>query len=85
MTQFLYSYTIDPKQNSYYNLLPLTNIVTKPGKSRCYDNDGEICRSNTLVTLGDTITYTTILTNSGNTNVTNITTDLIPDGCDVYN
>lgn len=35
----------------------------------------------TLVTLGDTITYTTILTNSGNTNATNITfTDLIQDG-----
>ena len=35
----------------------------------------------TLVTLGDTITYTTILTNSGNTNATDIAfIDLIPDG-----
>ena len=35
----------------------------------------------TLVTLGDTITYTTLLTNIGNTNATNITfTDLIPNG-----
>ncbi|HDR7795235.1 TPA: DUF11 domain-containing protein [Bacillus luti] len=74
----LYSYTVDP------NGIPVststsTNIVTNP----VLDAMLTVVKSvdQTLVTLGDTITYTTILTNNGNTNATTITfTDLIPDG-----
>lgn len=74
----LYSYTIDP------NGTPITtsitsNIVTNPVQDAMITMIKSV--DQTLVTLSDTITYTTILTNNGNTNATNITfTDLIPDG-----
>lgn len=74
----LYSYTVDPN-GAPATTSTSTNIVTNP----VLDAMITIIKSvdQTLVTLGDTITYTTILTNSGNTNATNITfTDLIPDG-----
>ncbi|MBE7118932.1 DUF11 domain-containing protein [Bacillus cereus] len=74
----LYSYTVDPN-GTPVTTSTSTNIVTNP----VLDAMLTIVKSvdQTLVTLGDTITYTTILTNNGNTNATNITfTDLIPDG-----
>ncbi|WP_212934571.1 DUF7507 domain-containing protein [Bacillus hominis] len=74
----LYSYTVDPN-GTPVTTSTSTNIVTNP----VLDAMITLVKSvdQTLVTLGDTITYTTILTNNGNTNATNITfTDLIPDG-----
>ncbi|MGH0430098.1 DUF7507 domain-containing protein [Bacillus hominis] len=74
----LYSYTVDPNRTPVTTSTS-TNIVTNP----VLDAMITLVKSvdQTLVTLGDTITYTTILTNNGNTNATNITfTDLIPDG-----
>ncbi|MCR9019237.1 cell surface protein, partial [Bacillus paranthracis] len=74
----LYSYTVDPT-GTPATTSTSTNIVT----TSVLDAMITMIKSvdQTLVTLGDTITYTTILTNSGNTNATNITfTDLIPDG-----
>jgi len=72
----LYSYTVDP---SGAPATTSTNIVTNPVLDAMITMAKSV--DQTLVTLGDTITYTTILTNSGNTNATNITfTDLIPDG-----
>ncbi|RAN71252.1 DUF11 domain-containing protein [Bacillus sp. SRB_331] len=74
----LYFYTVDP------SAVPVTtststNIVTNPVLDAMITMIKSV--DQTLVTLGDTITYTTLLTNSGNTNATNITfTDLIPDG-----
>ncbi|MDA2197298.1 MULTISPECIES: hypothetical protein, partial [unclassified Bacillus cereus group] len=56
-----------------------TNIVTNPVLDAMITMVKSV--DQTLVTLGDTITYTTLLTNTGNTNATNITfTDLIPNG-----
>ncbi|MGH1168780.1 cell surface protein, partial [Bacillus paranthracis] len=74
----LYSYTVDPNGTPITTSIS-TNIVTNPVLDAMITMVKSV--DQTLVTLGDTITYTTILTNSGNTNATNITfTDLIPDG-----
>ncbi|MGG1845873.1 DUF11 domain-containing protein [Bacillus wiedmannii] len=74
----LYSYTVDPT-GTPATTSTSTNIVTTPVLDAMITMIKSV--DQTLVTLGDTITYTTILTNSGNTNATNITfTDLIPDG-----
>lgn len=74
----LYSYAIDPN-GTPVTTSTSTNTVTNP----VLDAMITLVKSvdQTLVTLGDTITYTTFLKNNGNTNATNITfTDLIPDG-----
>ena len=74
----LYSYTVDPN-GAPATTSTSTNIVTTPVLDAMITMVKSV--DQTLVTLGDPITYTTILTNSGNTNATNITfTDLIPDG-----
>ena len=74
----LYSYTVDPNGAPVTTSIS-TNIVTNPVLDAMITMVKSV--DQTLVTLGDAITYTTILTNSGNTNATNITfTDLIPDG-----
>ncbi|MEG7923964.1 DUF11 domain-containing protein [Bacillus cereus] len=74
----LYSYTVDPN-GTPATTSTSTNIVTNPVLDAMITMIKSV--DQTLVTLGDTITYTTILTNNGNTNATNITfTDLIPDG-----
>ncbi|MFJ7447370.1 cell surface protein [Bacillus thuringiensis] len=74
----LYSYTVDPN-GTPATTSTSTNIVTNPVLDAMIMMIKSV--DQTLVTLGDTITYTTILTNNGNTNATNITfTDLIPDG-----
>ncbi|MEG7842413.1 DUF11 domain-containing protein [Bacillus mobilis] len=74
----LYSYTVDPS-SAPATTSTSTNIVTNPILDAIITMIKSV--DQTLVTLGDTITYTTILTNNGNTNATNITfTDLIPDG-----
>ncbi|PFL21912.1 cell surface protein [Bacillus cereus] len=74
----LYSYTVDPN-GAPATTSTSTNIVTTPVLDAMITMIKSV--DQTLVTLGDTITYTTILTNNGNTNATNITfTDLIPDG-----
>ncbi|KIV76775.1 internalin, putative [Bacillus mycoides] len=74
----LYSYTVDPSA-APVTISTSTNIVTNPVLDAMITMIKSV--DQTLVTLGDTITYTTLLTNSGNTNATNITfTDLIPDG-----
>ncbi|HDR6266862.1 TPA: DUF11 domain-containing protein [Bacillus cereus] len=74
----LYSYTVDPN-SAPATTSTSTNIATNPVLDAMITMVKSV--DQTLVTLGDTITYTTILTNSGNTNATNITfTDLIPDG-----
>ncbi|MED3271938.1 cell surface protein [Bacillus thuringiensis serovar silo] len=74
----LYSYTVDPN-GTPATTSTSTNIVTNPVLDAMITMVKSV--DQTLVTLGDTITYTTILTNNGNTNATNITfTDLIPDG-----
>ncbi|MGN4714712.1 cell surface protein [Bacillus cereus group sp. MYBK226-2] len=74
----LYSYTVDPN-GAPVTTSTSTNIVTNPVLDAMLTMVKSV--DQTLVTLGDTITYTTILTNTGNTNATNITfTDLIPDG-----
>ncbi|MDT3495899.1 cell surface protein, partial [Bacillus toyonensis] len=74
----LYSYTVDPNSTPTTTSTS-TNIVTTPVLDAMITMIKSV--DQTLVTLGDTITYTTILTNNGNTNATNITfTDLIPDG-----
>ncbi|WOA59008.1 DUF7507 domain-containing protein [Bacillus mycoides] len=74
----LYSYTVDPS-GAPITTSTSTNIVTNPVLDAMITMVKSV--DQTLVTLGDTITYTTILKNSGNTNATNITfTDLIPDG-----
>ncbi|MEH7278416.1 DUF11 domain-containing protein [Bacillus toyonensis] len=76
----LYSYTVDPNGTpATTSTSTSTNIVTNPVLDAMITMIKSV--DQTLVTLGDTITYTTILTNNGNTNATNITfTDLIPDG-----
>ncbi|MGW6192349.1 DUF7507 domain-containing protein [Bacillus cereus] len=74
----LYSYTVDPN-GTPVTTSTSTNIVTTPVLDAMITMLKSV--DQTLVTLGDTITYTTVLTNKGNTNATNITfTDLIPDG-----
>ncbi|AQY38086.1 DUF11 domain-containing protein [Bacillus thuringiensis] len=74
----LYSYTVDPN-GTPATTSTSTNIVTNPVLDAMIMMIKSV--DQTIVTLGDTITYTTILTNNGNTNATNITfTDLIPDG-----
>ncbi|MED3035628.1 cell surface protein [Bacillus thuringiensis] len=74
----LYSYTVDPSA-APITTSTSTNIVTNPVLDAMITMVKSV--DQTIVTLGDTITYTTILTNTGNTNATNITfTDLIPDG-----
>ncbi|TCJ83740.1 UNVERIFIED_ORG: putative repeat protein (TIGR01451 family) [Bacillus cereus] len=74
----LYSYTVDPSA-APATTSTSTNIVTNPVLDAMITMIKSV--DQTLVTLGDTITYTTILTNNGNTNATNIIfTDLIPDG-----
>ncbi|WP_002149255.1 DUF11 domain-containing protein [Bacillus cereus] len=74
----LYSYTVDPN-GTPATTSTSTNIVTNPVLDAMITMVKSV--DQTLVTLGDTITYTTILTNNGNTNATNITfTDLIPGG-----
>ena len=74
----LYSYTVDPN-GTPITTSTSTNIVTNPVLDAMITMVKSV--DQTIVTLGDTITYTTILTNNGNTNATNITfTDLIPDG-----
>ncbi|MEK5042391.1 DUF11 domain-containing protein [Bacillus sp. FSL L8-0637] len=74
----LYSYTVDPN-GTPVTTSTSTNIVTNPVLDAMIAMIKSV--DQTLVTLGDTITYTTILTNTGNTNATNITfTDLIPNG-----
>ena len=74
----LYSYTVDPN-GTPVTTSTSTNIVTNPVLDAMITMVKSV--DQTLVTLGDTITYTTLLTNTGNTNATNITfTDLIPDG-----
>ncbi|KMP63922.1 cell surface protein, partial [Bacillus cereus] len=74
----LYSYTVDPNGTPITTSIS-TNIVTNPVLDAMITMVKSI--DQTLVTLGDTITYTTLLTNIGNTNATNITfTDLIPNG-----
>ncbi|MBJ8186439.1 DUF11 domain-containing protein [Bacillus cereus] len=70
----LYSYTVDPN-GTPVTTSTSTNIVTNPVLDAMITMVKSV--DQTLVTLGDTITYTTVLTNSGNTNATNITfTDL---------
>ncbi|PFC90107.1 cell surface protein [Bacillus anthracis] len=74
----LYSYTVDPN-GTPITTSTSTNIVTNPVLDAMITMVKSV--DQTLVTLGDTITYTTLLTNTGNTNATNITfTDLIPNG-----
>ncbi|WP_242214212.1 DUF11 domain-containing protein [Bacillus cereus group sp. BfR-BA-01383] len=74
----LYSYTVDPN-GTPVTTSTSTNIVTNPVLDAMITMVKSV--DQTLVTLGDTITYTTSVTNNGNTNATNITfTDLIPDG-----
>ncbi|WP_434166568.1 DUF7507 domain-containing protein [Bacillus thuringiensis] len=74
----LYSYTVDPN-GAPATTSTSTNIATNPVLDAMITMVKSV--DQTIVTLGDTITYTTILTNNGNTNATNITfTDLIPDG-----
>ncbi|MGW5980397.1 DUF7507 domain-containing protein [Bacillus mycoides] len=74
----LYSYTVDPSGAPITTSIS-TNIVTNPVLDAMITMVKSV--DQTLVTLGDAITYTTILKNSGNTNATNLTfTDLIPDG-----
>ncbi|HFK1747380.1 TPA: cell surface protein [Bacillus cereus] len=74
----LYSYTVDPN-SAPATTSTSTNIATNPVLDAMITMVKSV--DQTLVTLGDTITYTTILTNNGNTNATNITfTDLIPNG-----
>ncbi len=74
----LYSYTVDPN-GTPVTTSTSTNIATNPVLDAMITMVKSV--DQTIVTLGDTITYTTVLTNSGNTNATNITfTDLIPDG-----
>ncbi|MGM2833284.1 DUF7507 domain-containing protein, partial [Bacillus cereus group sp. Bce025] len=74
----LYSYTVDPN-GTPVSTSTSTNIVTTPVLDAIITMVKSV--DQTLVTLGDTITYTTILTNSGNTNATDIAfIDLIPDG-----
>ncbi|MDM5238459.1 DUF11 domain-containing protein [Bacillus cereus] len=74
----LYSYTVDPN-GTPVTTSTSTNIVTNPVLDAMITMVKLV--DQTLVTLGDTITYTTSVTNNGNTNATNITfTDLIPDG-----
>ncbi|MED2038967.1 cell surface protein [Bacillus wiedmannii] len=74
----LYSYTVDPSA-APVTTSTSTNSVTNPVLDAMITMIKSV--DQTLVTLGDTITYTTLLTNSGNTNATNITfADLIPDG-----
>lgn len=74
----LYSYTVNPN-GTPVTASTSTNIVTNPVLDAMITMVKSV--DQTLVTLGDTITYTTLLTNTGNTNATNITfTDLIPDG-----
>ncbi|MGH0423863.1 cell surface protein [Bacillus pretiosus] len=74
----LYSYTVDPSA-APVTTSTSTNSVTNPVLDAMITMIKSV--DQTLVTLGDTITYTTLLTNSGNTNAMNITfTDLIPDG-----
>ncbi|MEC2438829.1 cell surface protein, partial [Bacillus cereus] len=74
----LYSYTVDPN-SAPATTSTSTNIATNPVLDAMITMVKSV--DQTLVTLGDTITYTTILTNNGNTNSTNITfTDLIPNG-----
>ncbi|CAM4026536.1 cell surface protein [Bacillus luti] len=74
----LYSYTVDPN-GTPVSTSTSTNIVTNPVQDAMITMIKSV--DQTLVTLSDTITYTTILMNTGNTNATNITfTDLIPDG-----
>ncbi|EJS75061.1 DUF7507 domain-containing protein [Bacillus cereus] len=74
----LYSYTVDPS-GAPITTSTSTNIVTNPVLDAMLTMVKSV--DQTLVTLGDTITYTTIVTNNGNTNATTITfTDLIPDG-----
>lgn len=74
----LYSYAVDPN-SAPATTSTSTNIATNPVLDAMITMVKSV--DQTLVTLGDTITYTTILTNNGNTNATNITfTDLIPDG-----
>ncbi|MCC2496832.1 DUF11 domain-containing protein, partial [Bacillus cereus] len=74
----LYSYTVDPN-SAPATTSTSTNIATNPVLDAMITMVKSV--DQTLVTLGDTLTYTTILTNNGNTNATNITfTDLIPNG-----
>lgn len=74
----LYSYTVDPN-GTPVTTSTSTNIVTNPVLDAIITMVKSV--DQTLVTLGDTITYTTILTNSGNTNATDIAfIDLVPDG-----
>ncbi|MGR0327445.1 cell surface protein [Bacillus cereus] len=74
----LYSYTVNPN-SAPATTSTSTNIATNPVLNAMITMVKSV--DQTLVTLGDTITYTTILTNNGNTNATNITfTDLIPNG-----
>ncbi|MDA1801059.1 DUF7507 domain-containing protein [Bacillus cereus group sp. BY6-1LC] len=74
----LYSYTVDPSA-APITTSTSTNIVTNPVLDAMITMVKSV--DQTIVTLGDTITYTTLLTNIGNTNATNITfTDLIPNG-----
>ena len=74
----LYSYTVDPN-GTPVTTSTSTNIVTTPVLDAMITMVKSV--DQTLVTLGDTITYTTSVTNNGNTNATNITfTDFIPDG-----
>ncbi|MDC7731427.1 DUF7507 domain-containing protein [Bacillus thuringiensis] len=74
----LYSYAVDPN-SAPATTSTSTNIATNPVLDAMITMVKSV--DQTLLTLGDTITYTTILTNNGNTNATNITfTDLIPDG-----
>ncbi|EEM78404.1 Cell surface protein [Bacillus thuringiensis serovar pondicheriensis BGSC 4BA1] len=74
----LYSYTVEPN-GTPVTTSTSTNIVTNPVLDAIITMVKSV--DQTLVTLGDTITYTILLTNTGNTNATNITfTDLIPNG-----
>ncbi|MEC5304941.1 cell surface protein [Bacillus thuringiensis] len=74
----LYSYTVNPN-SAPATTSTSTNIATNPVLNAMITIVKSV--DQTLVTLGDNITYTTILTNNGNTNATNITfTDLIPNG-----
>ncbi|XBB56166.1 cell surface protein, partial [Bacillus sp. SW7] len=74
----LYSYTVDPN-GTPITTSTSTNIVTNPVLDAIITMVKSV--DQTLVTLGDTITYTILLTNTGNTNATNITfTDFIPNG-----
>ncbi|PEO63969.1 cell surface protein [Bacillus toyonensis] len=74
----LYSYTVD-SNGTPVTTSTSTNIATNPVLDAMITMVKSV--DQTLVTLGDTITYTTLLTNTGNTSATNITfTDLIPNG-----